>query len=132
MQVDGKSEVQPVPRARTGLLFEAFSILLTEKEMSISSVAGTLKVYALRIWGIFNYRVERAHKKDIPKNLMQAGFDGTSQKKGYNYITLSRFTGTTGAFDRQLYRTGEQRYKIASITQTDLLRLQPDSVKYKK
>jgi transposase len=90
-QSDGKTEVQSVPWARKGsgftLLFEAFSMLLIEKEMPVSSVASTLKVYAQRIWGIFNYWVERAHKKDIPENLTQIGFDETSQKKGHNYIT---------------------------------------------
>ncbi len=90
-QSDGKTEVQPVPRARKGsgftLLFEAFSMLLIEKEMPVSSVASTLKVYAQRIWGIFNYWVERAHKKDVPRNLTQIGFDETSQKKGHNHIT---------------------------------------------
>ncbi|SFU33449.1 hypothetical protein SAMN05216364_1004134, partial [Porphyromonadaceae bacterium KHP3R9] len=53
-------------------------MLLIEKEMPVSSVASTLKVYAQRIWGIFNYWVERAHKKDIPENLTQIGFDETS------------------------------------------------------
>lgn len=90
-QLDGKTEVQSVPWARKGsgftLLFEAFSMLLIEKEMPISSVASTLKVYAQRIWGIFNYWVERAHKKDIPRDLTQIGFDETSQKKGHNYVT---------------------------------------------
>lgn len=90
-QSDGRTEVQSVPWARKGsgftLLFEAFSMLLIEKEMPVSSVASTLKVYAQRIWGIFNYWVEHAHKKDIPENLTQIGFDETSQKQGDNYIT---------------------------------------------
>jgi transposase len=74
-QSDGKTEVQSVPWARKGsgftLLFEAFSMLLIEKEMPVSSVASTLKVYAQRIWGVFNYWVERTHKKDVPENLTQ-------------------------------------------------------------
>lgn len=90
-QSDGKTKVQPVPWARQGsgftLLFEAFSMLLIEKEMPVSSVASTLRVYAQRIWNIFNYWVEKAHKKDVPRNLTQIGFDETSQKKGHNYIT---------------------------------------------
>lgn len=52
-------------------MFEAFSMLLIEKEMPVSSVASTLKVYAQRIWGVFNYWVERTHKKDVPENLTQ-------------------------------------------------------------
>lgn len=90
-QSDGKTEVQPIPWARKGsgftLLFEAFSMLLIEKEMPVNSLASTMRVYAQRIWGIFNYWVERAHKKDVPRNLTQIGFDETSQKKGHNYIT---------------------------------------------
>ena len=90
-QSDGKTEVQPVPWARKGsgftLLFEAFSMLLIEKEMPVNSVAETMKVYAQRIWHVFNHWVERAHKKDVPQNLEQIGFDETSQKKGHDYIT---------------------------------------------
>jgi transposase len=90
-QSDGKTEVQSVPRARKGsgftLLFEAFSMLFTEKEMPVSSAASVLKVYAGRIWNIFNYRIDKAHKKDVPGNLRQVGFDETSQKKGHNCIT---------------------------------------------
>ena len=90
-QSDGKIQTQLVPWARKGsgftLLFEAFSMLLIEKEMPVNKAAKIVKVYPNRLWNVFNYWISKAHNADEIKNLDKVGFDETSVKKGHNYIT---------------------------------------------
>ncbi len=90
-KTDGIKTV-PVPWARPGsgftLMFEAFSMLLIEKEMPINSVASILRVTAPRIWRMFKYWVTRAINNDDLSNVEKVGIDETSKKKGHNYITI--------------------------------------------
>ncbi len=91
IRYDGKVETQEVPWARKGsgftLLFEAFSMLLIESEMPVSKVATTLSEYPQRIWHLFSYWVDKAHKKEKVDSLSHIGFDETSRKKGHTYVT---------------------------------------------
>jgi transposase len=81
-----------VPWARPGsgftLLFEAFTMLLIEKEMPVNKVAQTTRVTAPRIWRIFNYWVKKAISKDNVREVKQIGIDETSSRKGHNYVTV--------------------------------------------
>ena len=90
-QSNGKVKTYPVPWARRGsgftLLFEAFSMLLIEDEMTVNKAAKITKVNPNRLWNIFNYWVLKAHKEDTINNLEKIGFDETSIKKGHNYVT---------------------------------------------
>ena len=90
-QADGKTEIQDVPWARKGsgftLLFEAYSMLLIENEMPVNKAAKVVQVYPNRLWGVFNYWISRAHKKDSIQDLTKVGFDETSIRKGHKYVT---------------------------------------------
>ena len=90
-QADGKTEIQDVPWARKGsgftLLFEAYSMLLIENEMPVNKAAKGVQVYPNRLWGVFNYWISRAHKKDSIQDLTKVGFDETSIRKGHKYVT---------------------------------------------
>lgn len=56
---EGKVRLVQVPWARPGsgftLLFEAFAMLLIENEMPVNKTASVMKVYAHRLWTVFNY-----------------------------------------------------------------------------
>ena len=77
------------PNSGFTLLFEAFALTLIEKEMPVNKAASILKVYAPRIWTIFNHWVSRAREKDAPLDIIKVGIDETSSKKGHKYVTLS-------------------------------------------
>ncbi len=79
----------PWARQNSGftLLFEAYAMLLIEKEMPVSSVASTTKVTAPRIWRVFSYWVNRAVEKIDMSKVRRVGVDETSKRKGHNYIT---------------------------------------------
>ncbi|MEG1729558.1 MAG: helix-turn-helix domain-containing protein [Bacteroidaceae bacterium] len=66
------------------LLFEAYGMLLIEKEMPVSSA---LKETAPRIWNIFTHWIQKAFQKDDLSSVRQVGVDETSRKKGHNYVT---------------------------------------------
>jgi transposase len=89
---DGKTRTVQVPWARPGsgftLLFEAFSMLLIEKEMPVNKVAQTIRVSAPRVWRIFNYWIGKAVAKDDVSDVRQIGIDETSSRKGHNYVTV--------------------------------------------
>jgi len=67
---DGKVQMIEVPWARAGsgftLLFEAFAMMLIEKEMPVSKAGELLNVNPHRIWTIFNYCIEKAYATDKP------------------------------------------------------------------
>lgn len=90
--LDGKVINVEVPWARPGvgftLLFEAFSMLLIESEMPVSSVANIVNVYPQRIWNIFSYWVKKAYQSDDQSQITKLGIDETSTKKGHNYVTV--------------------------------------------
>ncbi|MGB5989420.1 MAG: transposase family protein [Marinifilaceae bacterium] len=81
----GKITTVKVPWARKGsgftLLFEAYSMLLIESEMSVKKTANIMGVYPQRIWYIFSYWISKAHKKDKIKDLSKEDFDESSSKK---------------------------------------------------
>ncbi len=89
---DGKTRTVQVPWARPGsgftLLFEAFSMLLIEKEMPVNKVAQTIRVSAPRVWRIFNYWIGKAVPNDDVSDVRQIGIDETSSRKGHNYVTV--------------------------------------------
>lgn len=74
----------PWARENSGftLLFEAYAMLLIEKEMPVSSVSGTLKETAPRIWRVFTHWIQKAFLKDDLSSVRQVGVDETSRKKG--------------------------------------------------
>jgi transposase len=82
-----------VPWARKGsgftLLFEAFSMLLIEKEMPVKQVSETLKVYDNRVWRVFNHYVDEAVSKDDLSEITCIGIDETSARKGHKYVTIA-------------------------------------------
>lgn len=69
------------------LLFEAYSMLLIEREMPVKSVSRTIHETAPRIWRIFNHWVRKAVKKIDMSKVRHIGVDETSKRKGHNYIT---------------------------------------------
>lgn len=77
-------------RANSGftLLFEAYAMLLMEKEMPVNKAAKVLKVNAKRIWTIFNYWISLALSKDRQTTVTTIGIDETSRKKGHDYVTV--------------------------------------------
>ena len=84
-------ETVAVPWARKGsgftMLFEAYSMLLIEKEMPVASVSETVKETAPRIWRIFAYWVEKAVSGLDLSGVRRVGVDETSHRKGHRYIT---------------------------------------------
>jgi transposase len=89
---DKKVRTVQVPWARAGsgftLLFEAYSMLLLESEMSVSKAADVMRVVPHRLWRVFNYWIRKAVSKDDLTAVKQVGIDETSTKKGHNYVTL--------------------------------------------
>lgn len=90
---ENKVHTVQVPWARPGsgftLLFEAFAMLLIEKEMPVNKVAQTIRVTAPRLWRIFNYWIKKAVAKDKVSSVEQIGIDETSSRKGHNYVTVT-------------------------------------------
>ena len=80
-----------VPWARPGsgftMLFEAYAMLLIEKEMPVSDVAETMTVTAPRIWRVFTWWIMQAIGNIDLSGLRRVGVDETSYKKGHKYIT---------------------------------------------
>jgi len=89
----GSIKLVDVPWARPNsgftLLFEAFAMTLIESEMPINSAAQILKVWAPRLWRLFDYWVEQARSKIDLSGLQKIGIDETSSRKGHKYVTLS-------------------------------------------
>ena len=79
----------PWARKNSGftLLFEAYSMLLIEREMPVNGVSRTVHETAPRIWRIFNHWVRKAVKKIDMSGVRHIGVDETSKRKGHNYIT---------------------------------------------
>lgn len=90
---EGKPITLQVPWARPDsgftLLFEAYSMLLIESEMPVNKVARVVDVYPQRLWTVFNYWVNKAHKQDDISKVVNVGFDETSKKKGHDYVTIA-------------------------------------------
>jgi transposase len=90
---EGKVKTISVPWARPNsgftLLFEAFAMMLIEREMPIKNVAKTLSVYDKRIWRVFNYWVDLARKNTTHKDIAYLGIDETSIRKGHKYVTVA-------------------------------------------
>lgn len=88
---DHEIHMVAVPWARENsgftLLFEAYAMLLIEKEMPVSSVSSALKETAPRIWRVFTHWIQKAFRKDDLSSVCQVGVDETSRKKGHNYVT---------------------------------------------
>jgi transposase len=79
----------PWARKESGftLMFEAYAMLLIEREMPVCSVSKTIKETAPRIWRVFNYWVKKAVQKIDLSSVHRIGVDETSKTKGHNYIT---------------------------------------------
>nr|WP_308572146.1 ISL3 family transposase [uncultured Prevotella sp.] len=79
----------PWARKNSGftLLFEAYAMLLIEREMPVSSVSRTIHETAPRVWRMFNHWVRKAVGKIDMSRVRQVGVDETSKRKGHNYIT---------------------------------------------
>ena len=92
--INGNNEIKTVqvPWARPGsgftLLFEAFSMLLIESEMTVSKASKVMRVVPNRIWRVFNYWISKAVSADVLTDVRQIGIDETSTKKGHNYVTI--------------------------------------------
>ena len=88
---DHEISMVDVPWARKNsgftLLFEAYSMLLIEREMPVNSVSRTVRETAPRIWRIFNHWVRKAVDKIDMFEVHRIGVDETSKRKGHNYIT---------------------------------------------
>ena len=84
-------ETVQVPWARKGsgftMLFEAYAMLLIEKEMPVSSAAETVGETAPRLWRVFDYWVSRSIERLDLSKVKRVGMDETSYKKGHRYIT---------------------------------------------
>ena len=92
-RASGSVKLIDVPWARPNsgftLLFEAFAMTLIENEMPINSAAQILKVWAPRLWRLFDYWVEQARSKIDLSGLQKIGIDETSSRRGHKYVTLS-------------------------------------------
>ena len=88
---ENKTIMVEVPWARKNsgftLLFEAYSMLLIEREMPVSSVSQTMHATDPRIWRVFNHWVHKAVNKIDMSKVQHIGVDETSKRKGHNYIT---------------------------------------------
>lgn len=88
---DHKVVMVDVPWARKNsgftLLFEAYSMLLIEREMPVSSVSRTVHETAPRIWRVFNHWVRKAVGKIDMSQVRHIGVDETSKRRGHSYIT---------------------------------------------
>ena len=69
------------------LLFEAYSMLLIEREMPANGVSRTLHETPPCIWRVFNHWVRKAVEKLDLSEVRRIGLDETSKRKGHNYIT---------------------------------------------
>jgi transposase len=89
----GKVQLVEVPWARKNsgftLLFEAFAMLLIENEMPVNKASQILRVYAKRLWTVFNYWVSHAFCKDDPSSITCMGIDETSARKGHDYVMVA-------------------------------------------
>lgn len=81
----------PWARANSGftLLFEAFAMTLIECEMPVNSAAKILKVWAPRLWRVFDFWIGQARSTVDLNGLNKIGIDETSTKRGHNYVMLS-------------------------------------------
>ncbi len=86
-QANGKIKTQTVPWARKG---NAFTMLLIENETPVNKVPKIIQSYPNRLWTIFKHWISVARKRDIIEDLGKIGFDETSVRKGYKYITITR------------------------------------------
>jgi len=75
------------PNSGFTLLFEAYTMLLIEEEMPVSSVSRTIKETSPRIWRVFRHWVNKAYKKENWASVKRIGVDETSSKRGHKYIT---------------------------------------------
>lgn len=93
MLPNGKTEMVELPWTREGshftLFFEAFAMMLIEREMPISKVAKLMNVHDGVIRRVFNYHIAKALKTQDLSTLCSMGVDETSVKKGHNYVTVA-------------------------------------------
>jgi transposase len=89
---DGNTLLVNVPWANPGssftLLFEAFSMLLVKGGMSLSGAGKYMNIDGRRIFRIIDSRVSEALSEQELEQVVEAGLDETSTKKGHNYITV--------------------------------------------
>jgi transposase len=115
---DGKVKTIDVPWSRAGsgftLMFEAFAMLLIESEMPVNKAAHILRVYAQRIWNLFNYWVEEAKSKEDLREVKIIGIDETSRKKGHSYLTVAVDMEERKVIDVQLGKDAQTVGKIKS------------------
>lgn len=118
------------PHSGFTLLFEAYSMLLIEEEMPVSSVSEVTQVTAPRIWRVFKYWVNEAYERSDWSNVRRIGVDETSRRKGHCYITQfvdldahrtlfaveGKDSETFGAFKTELQRKGGDPEKIKLIS----------------
>lgn len=119
---EGNVKTIEVPWARAGsgftLMFEAFAMLLIESEMPVNKAAYILRVYAQRIWNLFNYWVDEAKSKEDLREVKIIGIDETSRKKGHSYITVAVDMEARKVIDVQEGKDSETVGKIKSQIET--------------
>ena len=95
---DHRTVMVDVPWARKNsgftLLFEAYPMLLIEREMPVNSVTRTIYESAPRIWRVFNHWVRKVVEKIDMSKVRYIGADETPKRKGHNYITQFVDLGT--------------------------------------
>lgn len=91
-KIDGIVTID-VPWARSGsgftLLFEAFAMMLIEKEMPVKNASEVIKVTDKRLWRVFKHYVEKAISQEDHSEVTAIGVDETSFKKGHKYVTVA-------------------------------------------
>ncbi len=132
----GKKQIAmvSVPWARPNcgftLLFEAYSMLLIEEEMPVSSVSKVTQATAPRILRVFKYWVNEAYERSDWSEVRRIGVDETSRRKGHCYITQfvdldtrrtlfaveGKDSETFGAFKTELQRKGVDPAQIKLIS----------------
>ena len=130
---EGEIHQVSVPWARPGsgftLLFEAYAMLLIEREMPVNKVSSCMKVTAPRLWRVFDYWIERAVSGDDLSLITEVGMDETSRKKGHKYVTVfadlstgrvihaceGKDASTVGSFVQSLEEKGGKKENIEVV-----------------
>lgn len=64
-------------------------MLLIESEMPVTKAADIMDVYPQRLWNVFSYWINKAHKGADHSGVEILGIDETSSKKGHTYVTVT-------------------------------------------
>ncbi len=75
------------PESGFTLLFEALVMILA-REMPVKALSKIVKEHDTRLWRILNHYVQETRSKADFSSVREVGVDGTSSKRGHNYVTL--------------------------------------------